>query len=421
MKSLFLFILIGYNIMGQEWTFKKSFDMENPVAAGLALFSNGKIYLIGGYSDEIQDITAWIQSYDISANKWEISTNMLYPRIGHSGFVSGNEMFFYGGIQDTSYFNQICEYWNLNNSEPPIQFSQEILFNRLYSSSVKVGNKVYIFGGNPYYGADSTYYPYLVEYNYAEKAVTYRDTNLFKGELYPEKQMAVIMWDKIYLFGGTTNGVSKKIYEFTPHTKEFKLLPVEMLLPRAGGVAVFDSYHNRVLILGGFNESQNAIGKVEAFEYYGNGNYNIYEFGELEIPRSHLQAVLVGSDIYVIGGYNSSGQVIKEIEIFDSMVTSAFVNEQKFGENFILKQNYPNPFNPSTKIEFSLNGESKVNLIVYSIAGEEVAVLEDKILKKGNYIYEFNSENYMNLSSGVYIYSLKNSDNSISKKMLLLK
>jgi hypothetical protein len=86
--------------------------------------------------------------------------------------------------------------------------------------------------------------------------------------------------------------------------------------------------------------------------------------------------------------------------------------------NFTLDQNYPNPFNPSTKIDFSINKSGLTSLKVYNILGQEVATLVDKDLTAGSYTVDFDASE---LSSGMYIYTIKNGDFEISKKMMLLK
>ena len=87
-------------------------------------------------------------------------------------------------------------------------------------------------------------------------------------------------------------------------------------------------------------------------------------------------------------------------------------------ELYLLDQNYPNPFNPSTNIKYHIPFESHVSLKVYDILGKEVAHLVNKNHQPGSYSVEFNAKN---LSSGVYIYTIKAGDFLQSRKMLVMK
>jgi hypothetical protein len=84
-----------------------------------------------------------------------------------------------------------------------------------------------------------------------------------------------------------------------------------------------------------------------------------------------------------------------------------------------LFQNYPNPFNPSTRIMFTSSENQYARLVVYDIIGNEVAeLLNEKLEANKVYTLEFNSGN---LASGVYFYRIVTSNQSIIKKMLILK
>lgn len=83
-----------------------------------------------------------------------------------------------------------------------------------------------------------------------------------------------------------------------------------------------------------------------------------------------------------------------------------------------LAQNYPNPFNPSTLIKFAIPQAGEVQLKVYNVLGSEVATLISGYHEAGNYEVEFNAEN---LSSGIYLYTLKTNQKIITKKMMLVK
>jgi len=85
---------------------------------------------------------------------------------------------------------------------------------------------------------------------------------------------------------------------------------------------------------------------------------------------------------------------------------------------YSLSQNYPNPFNPTTVINFSLPKSSLVTLKVYNLLGQEVALLVNEVLSPGTHNAKFDAGN---LSSGIYVYVLKTSNFTASKKMVLVK
>lgn len=92
-------------------------------------------------------------------------------------------------------------------------------------------------------------------------------------------------------------------------------------------------------------------------------------------------------------------------------------------EKFELFQNYPNPFNPTTIISYQLPSESKVNLKIYNILGQQVAELVNQNMKPGMHKVTWNASNY---ASGMYIYqlvseSITGEQNVVRKKMLVVK
>ncbi len=87
-------------------------------------------------------------------------------------------------------------------------------------------------------------------------------------------------------------------------------------------------------------------------------------------------------------------------------------------ENFSLRQNYPNPFNPSTLIEYSIPEQSFVDLKVYDILGNEIAVLVNAEQSAGTYRADFTADN---LASGLYVAQLRAGSFSKTIKMNLIK
>lgn len=88
--------------------------------------------------------------------------------------------------------------------------------------------------------------------------------------------------------------------------------------------------------------------------------------------------------------------------------------------SFNLNQNYPNPFNPVTKIRFDVAKTSKITLRVFNIVGQEVATLVNgESVTAGTKEVTFNGST---LPSGIYFYTLSNSEGfKETKKMMLIK
>lgn len=86
--------------------------------------------------------------------------------------------------------------------------------------------------------------------------------------------------------------------------------------------------------------------------------------------------------------------------------------------SFALKQNYPNPFNPLTRIGFSLEKNSQVNLKIFDQLGREVQTLINGFLTQGEYESVWNAKNS---PSGVYYYRLETEEKSETRRMLLTK
>jgi len=92
-------------------------------------------------------------------------------------------------------------------------------------------------------------------------------------------------------------------------------------------------------------------------------------------------------------------------------------------DKYALYQNYPNPFNPVCRIKFDIpeNTEMKpelVRLVMYDLIGREIAVLVNDNIEAGTYEVNWNAAD---MPSGIYIYQLKTSSFTDSKKMVLLK
>lgn len=82
---------------------------------------------------------------------------------------------------------------------------------------------------------------------------------------------------------------------------------------------------------------------------------------------------------------------------------------------FVVAHNYPNPFNPSTNIEFILPQTGKVQILIHNMLGQLIDSRE-QFLNAGNYSIRWDA----NGSAGVYFYTIRNYNQSITNKMILL-
>ncbi len=85
--------------------------------------------------------------------------------------------------------------------------------------------------------------------------------------------------------------------------------------------------------------------------------------------------------------------------------------------------NYPNPFNPTTTISYSISNDGLMELSVFNIKGQLVKTLVKGEQLAGNYEVVWNGKdnNQKSVSSGIYFYKLSTKNDTIMKKMLMLK
>jgi len=106
-----------------------------------------------------------------------------------------------------------------------------------------------------------------------------------------------------------------------------------------------------------------------------------------------------------------------------SLPTDVSADKNQIPNRYVLMQNYPNPFNPSTTIKYTIPKSGVVEINVYNILGQLVKRLVNSMQKAGSYSIVWDGKNDFgqNVSSGVYIYTMKSNSYFQLKKMILLK
>jgi hypothetical protein len=86
---------------------------------------------------------------------------------------------------------------------------------------------------------------------------------------------------------------------------------------------------------------------------------------------------------------------------------------------FSLSAAYPNPFNPSTTVSFTLAKSGIVSLKVYNVMGQLVkTIVNNEFKNQGASTYRISMND---VPSGLYFYTLTQGNQSITKKMMLVK
>jgi len=109
--------------------------------------------------------------------------------------------------------------------------------------------------------------------------------------------------------------------------------------------------------------------------------------------------------------------------LYNNFITSVKNISTEIPQSIYLAQNYPNPFNPNTNIIFSIPENSKgkisdVKLVIYNSQGKEITTLVNESLNTGTYEVTWFADG---IPSGIYFYSLVTNENSVTKRMVLLK
>jgi hypothetical protein len=137
---------------------------------------------------------------------------------------------------------------------------------------------------------------------------------------------------------------------------------------------------------------------------------------------------------YVADTFAKSATGVSDRSVFLAEVLNAFgVNvypgaatqtDTPGSRRLVVEQNHPNPFNPSTTIRFTAPTRGEVSVRVYNLKGQLVRTLFDQVVEGGvatSVKWDGKDELGTAVSSGVYLYQVKGSDFSETKKMALVR
>jgi hypothetical protein len=123
---------------------------------------------------------------------------------------------------------------------------------------------------------------------------------------------------------------------------------------------------------------------------------------------------------------DSNGEAIIDMGCYEFGADSVGVSQHLIPKTQNYLTNYPNPFNPSTTISFDLNNvlNGQYELSIYNLKGQKVRSYPINSLTHqpiNSVIWNGNDENNKSVASGIYFAKLKIGDQTLSRKLLLIK
>lgn len=251
-------------------------------------------------------------------------------------------------------------------------------------------NKIYCYVGDPINGYQLyNGFNFVVDNEFTGSDNTPRKVGPFGLQLMPDKNLLFIAHDLDFTSASGVGYEYGRIFIANPNTGEI----LDTIDAAAWNLFIEGVYNNH-------NPQNKASGYASNYAVDFDENYNVYTqswFG------------------WTVDKWIYSG----ELPTVDITITNVEIIDNQIPNSFSLEQNYPNPFNPTTNINFSLTNSEQVSLSVYTITGELVTdLVKNASFTPGNYKITVDASN---LSSGVYLYSLKTSSQIITKKMTLIK
>ena len=124
-----------------------------------------------------------------------------------------------------------------------------------------------------------------------------------------------------------------------------------------------------------------------------------------------------GFDTLVVTVADDSGAAVSDTFVVEVVDLTA-IEDIAIPLKFSLNQNYPNPFNPKTIINYELPMTNDVEMSVYNLLGQKVAILVSERQAAGRYQVEWDAAGF---ASGVYYYSIEAGEFRAVRKMILVR
>jgi YD repeat-containing protein len=286
---------------------------------GLQVVAIGtKIYAIGGY-DKNGSPSKRVDVYDTEMDAWSTAANMGTARAYFGAVAWQGKIYVFGGASSASPYTNTVEIYNPSNNSWGDAATSLPLSMRSFSTSLDPENgKVYLVGGYNNSGYRNSVYEGTISNNnisWTAKtnigiavsdhvAVYYKDS-------YNNRTLRVI--------GGATGYATKpntdQVYDIAAGPMGYST-PSILNSVNGAGVITYDHF---IGIGGAASNSNyninysNVISNIRLFSGWHAGGYTP---SHMSTPRSGLGAVLVGNKVYMMGGRDAN-RIFSLVEVFE--------------------------------------------------------------------------------------------------------
>lgn len=460
---LLLFISININAQNYgEWKVIDSMNIRRTDHAS-TLMQDGNLMVAGGW--EITNALSSCEIYDVTINKWQLTTPMHYNHTNAS-LVTLNDgrIFVIGGrTNKCEIFNPTTQSWKITDS---------LIIDRydIFQNTVAKldDGKILVTGG-------TQLFPTIRQFANCEIFDPLEERWAEIDSLHFRRwghTTTALKNGKILVVGGLHYDKDLNICEmYDPEVGKWEIVDSlnvarsyhEALLlddgkvfvtggtnydnPTSPGVTaceVYDPLLDKWEIVGhtalaNFEHSAFFINQYEILLVGGGFNTDYYEIFDTKTNSSVFYGKYPVRKVAVVFGQISKNKVIRigglevisetglsptnKCEMYDPMPTHVEENYENPPTDFVLYPNYPNPFNATTNIEFYLPERSDVRIKVYTITGEEVTdeSLGEKSKGTHRYVWSSLDNKGSNINSGIYIYQIILKKKIVTRKMVYLK
>ena len=371
---------------------------------------NDTLWHIGGRSDHgipfgyhFSDFS-FIEYKSPEDDYWEIDTAKTMFRVFINAESYNGNIYIFGGVGYGEYPEEMEIF---NTSSRTISFGSTLAYPRKASGSVQYNGKIYLIGGY-----DGSHSDRVCIYDISSDSWS-------AGASLPVamETEAVYYNGKIIVIGGySSDGVHDEIFEYDISSDSWSQIGTTPAPVSAHKLAIFQ---DQIFVIGDYVDL-NLLWK------YNISDNSWVDYHSNYFGRRHTSTVIYDNKLHIIAGLSKLDDVYQRYNIVQSIDLSHLLtigNNVTLANSFELNQNYPNPFNPTTTINYNINKNGNIKIVIFDMLGKQVKSLVNKNNIAGKHQVLWNGKNDAGktLSSGQYYYTIEMDGITKSRKMILLK